>query len=1035
MMKRIPGLILFFALSFSSPVVAQVFTTLYLPTAGTGLTLNVAAGRVFCAGSMATYSAGTLTMTASTTNYVYLSAASSCVPAVKTTAFTIGDIPIATVVAGSSSITTVTDNRTMFNQGGAIGVSSINGTTGAFTFSGTGVSCTGTTCTFSGSSSSGVQYNPSTTSIVFTGDSQIGDDTHVLGNLITVTAVNCNGTVCIMTNSGTNGLAAGDWITTDQITSPSFLSTPLTGFNIFTTGQTEFQVISTGLSTTQFEFAYTTNTGTGTGGTVENANYFLPYQAANLPFFKGHSNTQSRLPTGTPSIGALDSNFSTVIGTAPTSPAYLMLIGEANSIQLCYSAATIEASYQSVWTKAHAAGWTVVQSTLLPRSFNISVVGCPTAWTVFNTVNLWMRSQGQSMSNKSSGAYWDSLVDGYSLLSNYADSNLRTGSSWSAAAYGQYAALFNNAMATQGTLASFPLVNPVLITPTLGDAIASSITFPINAYATSDVALYLDKSGLTANSQQIEFAAWPYGAIHGYLKFQTDGLFHFSTDVSYGGISTSYIQGLATAPSGTCASSFSGLWALSQDGAITRCPSGGGTWSTFGGSSTATNLSGGAVGSVPYQSAASTTAFLASPTTSGHTFVPAWQPSGSAIAPVVLDLATYLGAPPAIGGTTPAAGAFSSLKDTGAAAGSGNYCLQVDTSGNVTNTGAACGSGGGGGTNVKLNSGSTLTVLGITGNIPETCSDTSGSGTAQSCSTADTFTPQSGNCVPYTTTTANSGTGLTVNINSLGARSVAVAGSSGWTTTLVANNSIPANKPMSLCYDGTNWNASGTGYVPSGGGSTGNTGWIFDDFIYDSAPGGYLGWNSTTTTGATVVRVTPAAGANGVTRVYGGTSSNSWATVYNASATGSSGVYYVGSGASVGVAGRVESSTTISGSGSSIDFVLGSNSSAPNPTNSIGFMCSYSTSVAGDWYSEVNASPVIDLGVACNTWHVLEIEVSGTTASLYIDGVLKDTQTATNATYRTNLTAWNHTASSTNVGLDVDWVGIKVPTITSVTLH
>jgi hypothetical protein len=68
-----------------------------------------------------------------------------------------------------------------------------------------------------------------------------------------------------------------------------------------------------------------------------------------------------------------------------------------------------------------------------------------------------------------------------------------------------------------------------------------------------------------------------------------------------------------------------------------------------------TNLAGGAVGSLPYQSAASTTAFIASPTTSGHTFVPAWQPFGSAIAPAALDLATYLASPPAIGGTTPAA--------------------------------------------------------------------------------------------------------------------------------------------------------------------------------------------------------------------------------------------------------------------------------------------------------------------------------------------------------------------------------------------
>lgn len=50
--------------------------------------------------------------------------------------------------------------------------------------------------------------------------------------------------------------------------------------------------------------------------------------------------------------------------------------------------------------------------------------------------------------------------------------------------------------------------------------------------------------------------------------------------------------------------------------------------------------------------------------------------------------------PPAIGGTTPAAGTFSSLKDTGITG--STQCLHVDTTGAVTGTGSDCGSGGGG---------------------------------------------------------------------------------------------------------------------------------------------------------------------------------------------------------------------------------------------------------------------------------------------------------------------------------------------------
>jgi hypothetical protein len=85
----------------------------FWPKAGAGLTLNLTAGTVNCNGTIVTYSGGTLSMTASTTNYVYLNTSSSCVPAVKTGAFTSSDIPLA-IVATSSVITSITDDRTIF---------------------------------------------------------------------------------------------------------------------------------------------------------------------------------------------------------------------------------------------------------------------------------------------------------------------------------------------------------------------------------------------------------------------------------------------------------------------------------------------------------------------------------------------------------------------------------------------------------------------------------------------------------------------------------------------------------------------------------------------------------------------------------------------------------------------------------------------------------------------------------------------------------------------------------------------------------
>jgi hypothetical protein len=93
----------------------------YKASAGAALTLNVAAGTVWCDGTLVTYAGGTLTMTNAATNYVYLDTTSSCVPASSTGAFPSTGIPLATVVAAGGAITTVTDNRSLLTAGGGGG--------------------------------------------------------------------------------------------------------------------------------------------------------------------------------------------------------------------------------------------------------------------------------------------------------------------------------------------------------------------------------------------------------------------------------------------------------------------------------------------------------------------------------------------------------------------------------------------------------------------------------------------------------------------------------------------------------------------------------------------------------------------------------------------------------------------------------------------------------------------------------------------------------------------------------------------------
>lgn len=119
-------------------------------------------------------------------------------------------------------------------------------------------------------------------------------------------------------------------------------------------------------------------------------------------------------------------------------------------------------------------------------------------------------------------------------------------------------------------------------------------------------------------------------------------------------------------------------------------------------------------------------------------------------------------------------------------------------------------SGGGSGTNVNVNGGSTLATSTQNGLLPYKCSDTSGSATAQSCTTTPSFTPTAGNCISYNTTTANTGA-LTLNVDSSAADAV-----QKWLGTALASGDMPANKTVPLCFDGTNWQMMTIGNAPTG---------------------------------------------------------------------------------------------------------------------------------------------------------------------------------------------------------------------------
>ena len=91
------------------------------PTAGSGLTLNLSTGTAQLLGNNRHLLGRHSHHDRERTNYVYLDPGSSCAPASNTTGFTSSLIPIAKVVAGSSSITSIADDRTMQTAPGSGG--------------------------------------------------------------------------------------------------------------------------------------------------------------------------------------------------------------------------------------------------------------------------------------------------------------------------------------------------------------------------------------------------------------------------------------------------------------------------------------------------------------------------------------------------------------------------------------------------------------------------------------------------------------------------------------------------------------------------------------------------------------------------------------------------------------------------------------------------------------------------------------------------------------------------------------------------
>jgi hypothetical protein len=369
-------------------------------------------------------------------------------------ALTLSGITGSTQCLQASSSGVVSGTGSACGSGGGGGVTSLNTLTGALTLgAGTGITITpsGSTLTIAatGGGGSSVQYNATSTTYTFTGSSINGDDSHILGPTITVTGGSASGGVCTVTNSGTNGLAVGDWVYTAGIT-----GWPAQGaaYGVYTYGSNtvnddQFQVIASGLSTSQFEFnCPNAGSATFTGGSAYPSNYWFTHLVEKTPFFNGHG-TVNAIFDSTHTCTGINTNFATLFPNISGHVGYFILTDCHNEFNTGVSAPSTEAIIQSIMAKAHTAGYVFVLGTT-PNA-QIAALNNGSYSFALNSTNWWSYTQGKSNANASSGQYADYLADFNAPLSDFTLTGGNNAGIGSAAGNPDAAAILNEALTTQ----------------------------------------------------------------------------------------------------------------------------------------------------------------------------------------------------------------------------------------------------------------------------------------------------------------------------------------------------------------------------------------------------------------------------------------------------------------------------------------------------------------------------------------------------------------------------------------------------------
>lgn len=252
--------------------------------------------------------------------------------------------------------------------------------------------------------------NPVTSKYIHITYSGWYDDNHSLSTAVPVATVICdNVATCTVNTSSAHGLVAGDYVDAHTITGWPFSGTqePFRG---------SFQVIATGLTSTQFEFNFVSAfTCSSSCGNIYDANYWAIYQTANAPFIKNHGTVYGYEYT------AADADANFVANVAPlcasgVGPNYVIIDTGQGDLSGGAVATTIEQHILNVAADAHTAGCKVILGSIVAANYGGSADN--SIWANAGVFNEWAPQAYQSFTNVASGQYIDQYCDYNSYLAS-----------------------------------------------------------------------------------------------------------------------------------------------------------------------------------------------------------------------------------------------------------------------------------------------------------------------------------------------------------------------------------------------------------------------------------------------------------------------------------------------------------------------------------------------------------------------------------------------------------------------------------------